>query len=449
MSQTRPHPRNIIAHKRDGGRLDPRMIADYVEGVVDGSWGDAQIGAFLMAVCLQGMTVEETRALTLEMRDSGRVLDLAAISGVKVDKHSTGGVGDKVSLPLAAAVAACGVPVPMIAGRGLGHTGGTIDKLAAIPGYSTDLDEARFLDVLRRCGFVISAATKDIAPADRRTYQLRDVSGTVESIPLITASILSKKLAEGIDALVMDIKCGRAAFMVDRAQAEALLHSIVETGRAAGIRVSAFLTDMDTPLGCALGNALEVRESIECLRGEGPSDLRQLVVDIGGEMLRLGRAVADHAEACSRIEAALDGGEALDAFARNIAAQGGDARCVETPGDVLPQAEVVRRVCADDVSGFVDDIEPKELGLVVCDLGGGRRQPSDTIDPGVGVVLRKKLGDAVARGDVLAEIHASSESAAAAVEARVRAAFRVAERAPQTGSVVLSTLRDESGCSRS
>jgi pyrimidine-nucleoside phosphorylase len=436
---SRFHPREIIERKRDGLELTEEQIRDYVAGVVDGTWGDVQLGAFLMAVCTRGMTVEETGALTLAMRDSGDVLDLSSIPGVKVDKHSTGGVGDKVSLPLAPAVAACGVPVPMIAGRGLGHTGGTIDKLRAIPRFRTDLDETEFVRAIRECGYVIAGATTGIAPADRRTYAARDISGTVSSIPLITASILSKKLAEGIDALVLDVKCGRAAFLPAREDAEALLESLVSTGTAAGKKVSALLTDMDTPLGLACGNALEIHETLDCLRGGGPADLRELTIAFGAEMLRLAGVCPDLDEGAARIAGVLDDGRALDVFKKNVQAQGGRPEIVDEPS-LLPTAPVVAEVVAER-AGFVQDLEPKEIGLVVCDLGGGRRQPTDTIDLAVGVVLRRKRGDRVEKGDVLAEIHAREEGQVPSAIERVHATYTIGDAAPDPRPLVLMARR--------
>lgn len=420
------HPAEWIKKKRDGGALSAGEVHDLVASVVDGTLGDAQLGAFLMAVCCRGMTVEETTHLTLAMRDSGVVLDLSAIPGRKVDKHSTGGVGDKVSLPLAPLVAAAGVPVPMISGRGLGHTGGTIDKLAAIPGYRTELSLAEFRAVLQACGYVMAGASAEIAPADRRMYAIRDVSGTVESIPLITASILAKKLAEGIDGLVMDVKCGRAAFMRSDADARALMRSLVDTGRGAGKQVTALLTDMDTVLGCAAGNALEVGEAIDCLRGEGPSDLRAITLALGAEMLVLGGVERDLDAAQAKLGGLLDSGAALAQFVRNVERQGGDPRVVDDPSR-LGRATIVLDVVADR-DGTVIDLDPLAIGMVVRDLGGGRRHPDDIVDPSVGVVFDKKLGDRAQRGEVLARVHARAPDPAEQAAAQVRQAFKLGDR---------------------
>ncbi len=434
----RAHPAELIKKKRDGSELSEGEIRDLVGGVVDGSLGDAQLGAFLMAVCCCGMSVAETTQLTLAMRDSGVVLDLSSIKGHKVDKHSTGGVGDKVSIPLAPLVAAAGLVVPMISGRGLGHTGGTIDKLAAIPGYRTDLSLVEFQAVLRDCGFVMAGASAEVAPADRRMYATRDVSGTVESIPLITASILSKKLAEGIDGLVMDVKCGRAAFMQREADARALLTSLVDTGRGTGTRVSALLTDMDTVLGFAAGNALEIEESIACLRGGGPADLRELTLALGAEMLLLAGVDADVTSATARLAQLLDNGAALARFRQNVERQGGDPRAIDEP-QRLGTAPVVVEVKAAR-SGFVADIDPLAIGIVVRDLGGGRRQPADRIDPLVGVVLAHKRGDSVTNGELLARVHARAREQAVDAVARVARAFQINDTRSASRPLVLDRL---------
>jgi pyrimidine-nucleoside phosphorylase len=416
----RTHPAELIKRKRDGGALTAQEIGDLVGGVTDGSLGPEQLGAWLMAICIRGMSIAETSALTLAMRDSGTVVDLSGLAGAKVDKHSTGGVGDKVSLLLAPLVAAAGVWVPMISGRGLGHTGGTIDKLQAIPGYRTDLSLAEFRAVLEECGFVMAGASREIAPADQRMYAARDVSGTVESIPLITASILSKKLAEGIDGLVMDVKWGRAAFMREIERARALTKSLVDTGRAAGIDVHALLTNMDTPLGLAIGNALEVREVVACLRGAGPSDLLELTLALGAEMLVLAGAAKTPDEAQPRLAALLRSGAAADRLRRNVERQGGDPRFLDDP-EALGEAPVRRELRAT-AAGHVADIDPLALGICVRNLGGGRRQPADRIDPRVGIVLGRRLGEPVARGDLLATVHAADDAAAGrALEAARRA----------------------------
>ena len=430
----RSHPARLIAKKRDGEALSPDEIQDLVDGVVDGSLGDTQLGAFLMAVCCNGMTAEETAVLTLAMRDSGRVLRHDAVPKKKVDKHSTGGVGDKVSLLLAPMVAAAGVAVPMVSGRGLGHTGGTIDKLASLPGYATDLDLARFGAVLRECGYAMLSPSGELAPADRRMYAARDVSGTVESIPLITSSILSKKLAEGIDALVMDVKVGRASFMREEHDAAALMSSLVATGVAAGVEVRALMTDMDHPLGLALGNALEVAEVLRALEGDCPGDLREVTLALGAEMLVLGGVSEDLDSARVTLEQLWRDGVVRQVFSDNLALQGGDQRVLDDLS-MLPQAKHVLPVEAAQ-SGFVGDVDPLALGQAVVDLGGGRRQPGDVVDPAVGVVLERTLGDEVARGDAIAFVHASERSAGQAAVDRVRAAMPIGDARVHRGPMI-------------
>ncbi len=419
----REHPATLIKLKRDGHELSGDQIRDIVDGVVDGSLGDAQLGAFLMAVCCRGMSVQETGTLTTAMRDSGDVLDLDAIPGTKVDKHSTGGVGDKVSLFLAPLVAAAGVPVPMISGRGLGHTGGTIDKLHSIPGFRTDLSQDEFLEVLAECGFVMAGATGSIAPADKRMYATRDISGTVESVPLITASILSKKLAEGIDGLVLDVKCGRAAFMQSRENAEALTESLVSTGRAAGKNITALLTDMDTPLGYAVGNALEVAEIADCLHGRGPKDLVDLTLALAAEMLVLAGKASSTDEAMPILRQLVEDGSALACCRKNVERQGGDSAFLDD-ASALGQAPVVAPFTPSlGAVKWIEDIDPMEVGLAAMDLGAGRRAATDEIDPLVGVVLHKKVGDTLEGDEPLFTVHARDDTAAERAVERVAKAI--------------------------
>ncbi|MGE3175434.1 MAG: thymidine phosphorylase [Planctomycetota bacterium] len=427
------HPARLNQKKRDGGVLTAAEIQDLVGGVVDGSLGDAQLGAFLMAVCIRGMDPTETAALTLAMRDSGRVLARRG-DRPRVDKHSTGGVGDKASLLLAPLVAACGVHVPMISGRGLGHTGGTIDKLEAIPGYRTSLDAATFDRVLDDCGFAMVQASAEIAPADRRMYATRDVSGTVESIPLITSSILSKKLAETLDGLVMDVKVGRAAFMQKEQDADRLLQSLVDVGGAAGLRVSALRTDMDHPLGLALGNALEVEEIIAAARGQGPADLVDLVLALGAEMLLLAGVDTELAAARVRLEGKLADGSALRLLQQNIERQGGDPRVVDDPARLGAAPHRVAVTAAR--AGVVADVDPLALGHAIVDLGGGRRQPGDPVDPQVGIVLACGRGDRMGAGELLATVHARTASDAAGAAAVVQAAMPVADSAKPRAPLV-------------
>jgi pyrimidine-nucleoside phosphorylase len=429
----------LIARKRDGKPLDPSEIEALIAGFVRGDVADYQMSAFAMAVFFRGMSPEETTALTLAMRDSGTVVDLSGIKKQKVDKHSTGGVGDKVSLCLAPLVVACGVPVPMVSGRGLGHTGGTLDKLEAIPGFSVSMSVPKFVKQMDKIGCALIGQTADIAPADKRLYALRDVTATVESIPLITASILSKKLAEGIDALVLDVKVGRGAFMKNAKDGRALAESIVRVGTLAKKRVSAILTNMDTPLGNTIGNALETREAIEILHNVGPSDLRECTLVLGAEMLRLGKVAKTEREARNKLEKALADGSALRAFKQIIKAQKGDARVVDEP-DRLPTTPYAIEIRAN-ASGFVGDIDPLELGLAAVQLGAGRTRADQAVDHGVGIELRKKLGDSVAENDCLALVHVRDAEAADAPVRRIANAVRVTKKAPRPAPLVIDVVR--------
>jgi pyrimidine-nucleoside phosphorylase/thymidine phosphorylase len=393
----------IIHRKRDGHAIPSGEIAALIRGFTDGEIPDYQMAAFCMAVFFRGMDGAEVEALTRAMLESGDVLDLSGIPGCKVDKHSTGGVGDKISLPLAPLVAACGVRVPMVSGRGLGHTGGTLDKLEAIPGFRVDLPVDRFRAQVAELGCCLIGQTERIAPADKRLYALRDVTATVESIPLIAGSIMSKKLAEGIDALVLDVKVGSGAFMKTLEDARRLATTLAGIGRGMGKRVSALLTDMSQPLGRAVGNALEVRESIELLRGGGPADVRALTVELGAEMLLLGGVAASLAEARGAIEAAIADGRGLDRFRRVVAAQGGDPAVVDDPSR-LPSSTVLRDVLAPS-AGVVEAIDTEGVGLAAMVLGAGRARVEDRIDPAAGIVVHKKLGDRVERGEPLCTLH--------------------------------------------
>ena len=435
----------LIARKRDGGELAPAELRALVAGITDGSVPDYQAAAFLMAVFFRGMTPAELAAWADAMLRSGDVLDLSAIAARKVDKHSTGGVGDKISLPLAPAVAACGVAVPMVSGRGLGHTGGTLDKLEAIPGFSVNLPVERFRAQVAELGVCMIGQTERIAPADRKLYALRDVTATVESIPLIASSIMSKKLAEGIDALVLDQKVGAGAFMKRIEDARALARTIIGIGRAAGKRVTALITAMDQPIGRAVGNASEVEESIETLRGRGPADTRELTVALGAEMLVLGGVAADSAAGRVRIEAVLDGGQALERFAQLIAAQGGDARVCEDTGR-LPQARTRREVVAT-AAGVVEAIDAEAVGIAAMMLGAGRRTKEDRIDPAVGIDVLKKVGDRVVAGEPLALLRVNDTAQADAAAARYLGAVRIGAGAGAVAlrPTVLEVLRDGDG----
>jgi pyrimidine-nucleoside phosphorylase len=434
-----PSPRHIIAVKRDGGTLSDADIHAFIEGFVDGGVTDYQMAAFLMAVFFRGLSGPETAALTRAMVDTGERLDLAGLPGVPVDKHSTGGVGDKVSIPLAPLVAACGVPVPMISGRGLGHTGGTLDKLEAIPGFRTRLTTEEFLSVLRDVGYVMGGQTADLAPADRRMYALRDVTATVESIPLIVSSILSKKVAEGARGLVMDVKFGRGAFMPDPARAGELGRELARVGGLLGLRVAVHLTDMDRPLGRTVGHTLEIRESIELLKGGGPADLRDITLALGGSMLRLGGVADSDDEARARLEAAVADGSGLERFRRVIERQGGDPGVLDDPSR-LPVAPV-RRVLESSKDGWIVDLDPRAFGEAVIELGGGRRSAEDTIDPTVGIELAVTRGDRVARGQPLLTVHARDAASADAVLARrLGPAVALGEEAPPRRPLLLESF---------
>jgi pyrimidine-nucleoside phosphorylase/thymidine phosphorylase len=394
------------------------------------------MAAFCMAVFFRGMDEAETAALTGAMLRSGDVLDLSDVPGAKVDKHSTGGVGDKVSLALAPLAAACGVKVPMISGRGLGHTGGTLDKLEAIPGFRVDLPVERFRALVRDVGACLVGQTARLAPADRKLYALRDVTATVESIPLIAASIMSKKLAEGIDALVLDVKVGSGAFMKDLAAARALAAALAGIGRGMGKQVSALLTRMDEPLGRAVGNALEVREVVELLSGGGPPDLREVTVELTAEMLRLGGVADGLPAARARVEAAIADGRGLAKLEEIVAAQGGDPAVVRDP-ERLARAPEIHDVPSPG-AGFVAAIDTEALGLAAVALGAGRRRVEDLVDPAVGLVVHAKLGDELERGAPLCTVHAGAGSEGRdRIAARIAGAYRLAPAPPPPRPLVL------------
>jgi pyrimidine-nucleoside phosphorylase len=426
----------LIAKKRDGAEHTPDEVKRLISAFCEGEIADYQLSAWLMAVFFRGMTPTETVALTEAMLHSGDVVDLSDVEGTKVDKHSTGGVGDKVSICLAPLVAACGVRVPMVSGRGLGHTGGTLDKLEAIPGFSVTLDEARFREVVRDVGTAMIGQTARIAPADKRIYALRDVTATVESIPLIVASILSKKLAEGIDGLVLDVKVGRGAFMKSPEAARELATALVRVGTDAGKRVSALLTRMDEPLGLAIGNANETREALLVLGGEGPPDLVDCTLLLGEEMLILGDVAKTREEAREKLERAIASGDAAAIMERLIAAQGGDPRVVRDPG-LLREAEVEVVVRADR-PGFVGGIDALELGLTAVAMGAGRTRADQTVDPAVGIHVVAKSGAPVRPGDALARLRVRKESDADV--ARVRAAFTLEEAEPPRRELLLERV---------
>jgi pyrimidine-nucleoside phosphorylase len=402
----------VIRAKRDGEALSRQAIDAFVTGVTDGSWPDYQTSALLMAIVLRGMNAEETAALTDAMVRSGTRVDLSAIPGIKVGKHSTGGVGDKVSIVLAPLAAACGVTVPKMSGRGLGHTGGTLDKLEAIPGFRVALSIEEFLTTLREVGCCLISQTKDIAPADKKLYALRDVTGTIESIPLISASVMSKKLAEGSNALVLDVKCGSGAFMKSRADATALAKSLVAIGQAHGVRTEAFITAMETPLGLAVGNALEIAECIETLKGDGPADLEALIVRLASRMVQLADR-ADSAEAAERlVREALTSGAGLAKFATMIRHQGGDGEVVNDLSR-LPKAARSETITAPS-TGQVQRLDAELVGRASMLLGAGREKAGDAVDPTAGITIRRKPGDNVRAGEPVLDLHFNDDRGLAA-----------------------------------
>ncbi|HEY6104872.1 MAG TPA: thymidine phosphorylase, partial [Anaeromyxobacteraceae bacterium] len=415
----------IILRVRDGRPVPPEAIAELVAGYTAGRIPDYQMAAFCMAVFFRGLPEAELEALTRAMLESGEVLDLSDIPGPKVDKHSTGGVGDKVSLALAPLAAACGLKVPMISGRGLGHTGGTLDKLESIPGFRVDLPVERFREIVASVGACLVGQTDRLAPADRKLYALRDVTATVESIPLIAASILSKKLAEGIDALVLDVKVGSGAFMKRREDARALGRAIAGLARRMGKRVAALLTAMDQPLGREVGNANEVREAVALLRGGGPEDLRRVTVELTAEMLRLGGVAPGLQEARARVEGAIGDGSGLARLRRIVEAQGGDPRALDDP-DRLPRPAGSLLV-SSPAAGMVEAIDAEAVGLAAMALGAGRARVEDRVDPSVGLTVLKKVGERVEPGEPLCAVHHGPGGAEAPerVAERVLAAFRV------------------------
>jgi pyrimidine-nucleoside phosphorylase len=419
---------DVIRKKRDGIELSHSDIEGLVSAYTKGDIPDYQVSAWLMAVVLKGMTGAETAALTDAMLHSGGVLDLSSLPFKKVDKHSTGGVGDKTSLVLAPLVAAAGVAVPMISGRGLGHTGGTLDKLEAIPGFNVNLSVTEFRRVLEVCGCAMIGQTTEIAPADRKLYALRDVTGTVESPYLICASIMSKKLAEGIDALVLDVKTGSGAFMKSEEDAVYLAELMVETGERMGKQVIALITDMDQPLGNMIGNALEVVEVIDVLRGRGPEDLRELCLETAGWMLHLGGVVANVAEGKKRSAQLISSGAGLEKFRQMVELQGGDPRILE---DVtrLPQARHTQQVTSAK-SGYLSSIQCEQIGTASVILGGGRERKEDSVDPSVGIVLQKKVGDRVEVGEAIATIHYNAEEKAMRARQLIEASCEISNAAP-------------------
>ncbi|MQY71458.1 thymidine phosphorylase [bacterium] len=427
----------FIRRKKEGGINDPKDIKEFVKGYLEDSVADYQMSAWLMAVCFNGLAEDELVAYTEALIESGSRFDLSEIQGFKVDKHSTGGIGDKVSLILAPLVASCGVIVPMVSGRGLGHTGGTLDKLASIPGFRTDLTVDEFKRYLSEIGVAMMGQSADLCPADGRIYALRDVTATVESIPLIAASISAKKIAEGAQGLVLDVKVGSGAFMTDEQSAELLAHEIILITRRFGVKTTAVLTDMNQPLGKTVGNALEVAEAIACLKGQGPDDLRKIVLELAAEMLVLaGRK--DRVEARKRAEDALERGKALDKFREMVRIQGGDPRIVDDP-NLLPQAGGKIKAISER-SGIVQSINTYQIGMLAVELGAGRRRKEDLIDPAVGFRIYKKIGDEVRKDEELATVHANDESKGLEVAEELKGCFEIGEEPVSAPRLVIKRI---------
>jgi pyrimidine-nucleoside phosphorylase len=427
-------PAELIQRKRDGGELSSEEIAELMLAYARDEVPDYQMAAFCMAVYFQGLNAAETHALTDAMVRSGETVDLSPLGRKVVDKHSTGGVGDKTSIALGPVVAACGVPFAKMSGRGLGHTGGTLDKLEAIPGFNVELAMDAFLRQVAEVGMAIIGQTAELVPADKRLYALRDVTATVDIIPLIASSIMSKKIAGGADAIVLDVKVGDGAFMKTLESARELAQAMRELGVRAGREVVCELTDMDQPLGRAVGNALEIREAVDTLRGEGPEDLVELVLGASGHLLALSDLGVDQAEGKHRAEEALAGGAALELYERWVRAQGGDPAVA-----ALPAAPVVRAVPAPEV-GFVQGIAATAIGEAALRLGAGRVRKEDEIDHSVGIVCLAKRGDRVEAGSSLAEVHARSDEAAGRALQEVTAAYRLGPEQPERRPIVLDVI---------
>jgi pyrimidine-nucleoside phosphorylase len=438
-------PQDIIRKKRDGGELSADEIEFFVRGVTDDSIADYQSTALLMAIFLKGMNDDEQAALTEAMLHSGEILDFSDIPKPKADKHSTGGVGDKTSLLIAPFAAAAGVCVPMISGRGLGHTGGTLDKLESIPGYRVDLSLKKFRAVLDSAGFAMNGQTAEIAPADKKLYALRDATATVEAIPLIVASIISKKGAAGLDAMVIDVKTGSGAFMRAHDRARALAEALVTTGNSLGVRSEALITDMSQPLGRAVGNSVEVLECIELLRGEiheGARPVLDLSIELAARMIVLSGLEASVESARARVENLHRTGAALDCFRKNVEAQGGDPRVCDDPGDILPLTDKAFKV-ESPRSGFIIKVETQEIGHAIAEAGGGRVRMEDRIDPKVGFVVDARIGDELRAGDQIGLVYCDATDRGQRAAARIRAAYEIADAPPAELPVLIKEVIDK------
>ena len=433
-------PTDILMKKRLGGELSREEIACIVRGATDGSFADYQLSALLMAICIQGMTDRETVELTMEMARSGDMLDLSGIAGIKADKHSTGGVGDTTTLIVAPLAAACGLKVAKMSGRGLGYTGGTLDKLESIPGLRVDLSEERFIRQVKQIGLAVIGQTADLAPADRTLYALRDVTATVDCMPLIVSSILSKKIAAGCDAVVLDVKTGEGALMQTEEASLRLAREMVRIGSMTGRKFSALVTDMEQPLGNQVGNALEVEEAIWVLSGRAQGDLLDVSLALGAQMLCAGGLANTREEALSRLRRALDSGEGLRLLGEMIEAQGGDRR-VTRDTSLLPHARRVIDVCAGE-EGYVRRIAAREIGYAAQMLGAGRLKKEDVIDPAAGVVLEKRVGDYVRRGERLMRVHAGENGQEQAACERLMKTYEIGPEPPQKPKLIHETVTE-------
>jgi len=425
-------PQDVIRKKRDGEHLTTEEINFFIDGVTRGTIADYQISALLMAIYLNGMNDAEQGTLTAAMLNSGNILDFSHIDKPKADKHSTGGVGDKTSLLIAPMVAACGVCVPMISGRGLGHTGGTLDKLETIPGYRVDLSATEFENVLQNVGYAMSGQTAELAPADKKMYALRDATSTVEAIPLIVASIISKKGAAGLEAMVIDVKVGSGAFMREEARAETLAHALVRTGNALGIRTRALLTDMNQPLGQAVGNSLEVKECIQLMRGEGAEGAQpvlELSLELSAHMLVLAHVDNSLDAARERLQKIVSSGGALECFRENVEAQGGDPRVCDDPDRFLPLVTETFKV-ESPRSGFLTKVDTAEIGHAIAAIGGGRVRIDDRIEPTVGFVAEVKIGEPVSTGTSLGHVYCRDEAKAREAVWRIQASYDIGDQPP-------------------
>ncbi|MBU1355740.1 MAG: thymidine phosphorylase [Candidatus Edwardsbacteria bacterium] len=428
-------PYEIIYKKRNGGELTPGEIKWFISGYTAGDIPDYQAAALLMAIFLKGMTAPETTELAMAMMNSGRVFDLSDIPGIKVDKHSTGGVGDKVSIILAPIVAAAGVPVPMVSGRGLGHTGGTLDKLESIPGFRTNLSYEEFRHTLARIGLAMMGQTPDLAPADKKLYALRDVTATVDCIPLIAASIMSKKLAEGADGLVLDVKTGSGAFMQKQEDALALTKTMTAIGQGMGKKMKSLITDMNQPLGRTVGNALEIEECVDCLKGSGPGDLMEVTYALGAEMLVMGERATDVESGRRILQQVVTSGQGLEKFREMVSAHGGNVKVADDYKNILPQAKHGVEAKADK-SGYIYSMDNREVGLAGVFLGCGRLKMEDIIDPAVGFIFERKIGDAVKPGDTIVKVLCNDEQKGREAARRLVNCINISEAKPEAVKLI-------------